>query len=205
MRKVTTTESEIVQFRQDVQTKLRQRVREAIETVLDEELAAALGCEAYQRCKGRRGYRNGSEQRPLTTEIGTRDIRVPRGRLQQNDGTTAEFRSELLPRYARRTKVIDEAILGIYLAGANSRRIRKALEPLLGTAHLSQECRLPRRRASEEVIRELGTNGTCARNATRYCTWMGSTSRSAWLAVSSRCRSWPCSGSPRTARRCWSR
>ena len=42
MRKVTTTESEIVQFRQDVQTKLRQRVREAIETVLDEELAAAL-------------------------------------------------------------------------------------------------------------------------------------------------------------------
>ena len=138
MRKVTTTESEIVQFRQDVQTKLRQRVREAIETVLDEELAAALGCEAYQRCKGRRGYRNGSEQRPLTTEIGTRDIRVPRGRLQQNDGTTAEFRSELLPRYARRTKVIDEAILGIYLAGANSRRIRKALEPLLGTAHLSK-------------------------------------------------------------------
>ena len=138
MRKVTTTESEIVQFRQDVQTKLRQRVREAIETVLDEELAAALGCEAYQRCKGRCGYRNGSEQRPLTTEIGTREIRVPRGRLQQDDGTTAEFRSELLPRYARRTKVIDEAILGIYLAGANSRRIRKALEPLLGTAHLSK-------------------------------------------------------------------
>ena len=138
MRKVATTESEIVQFRQDVQTKLRQRVREAIETVLDEELAAALGCEAYPRCEGRRGYRNGSEQRPLTTEIGTRAIRVPRGRLRQDDGTTAEFRSELLPRYARRTKVIDEAILGIYLAGANSRRIRKALEPLLGTAHLSK-------------------------------------------------------------------
>ena len=138
MRKVATTESEIVQFRQDVQTKLRQRVREAIETVLDEELAAALGCEAYQHCEGRRGYRNGSEQRPLTTEIGTRAIRVPRGRLRQDDGTTAEFRSELLPRYARRTKVIDEAILGIYLAGANSRRIRKALEPLLGTAHLSK-------------------------------------------------------------------
>ena len=64
MRKVTTTESEIVQFRQDVQTKLRQRVREAIETVLDEELAAALGCEAPQRCKGRRGYRNGSGATP---------------------------------------------------------------------------------------------------------------------------------------------
>jgi transposase-like protein len=138
VRKVTTTESEIVRFRQDIQSRLRQRVREAIETILDEELAEALGCEAYQRSEGRRGYRNGSEQRPLTTEVGTREVRVPRGRLQQDDGTTTEFRSELLPRYARRTKVIDEAILGIYLAGANSRRIRKALEPLLGTAHLSK-------------------------------------------------------------------
>lgn len=138
MKKVTTTEGEIVQFRQDIQAKLRQRVREAIETVLEEELAGALGCEAYQRSDGRRGYRNGSEQRALTTEVGTREVRVPRGRLHQDDGTTTEFRSEMLPRYARRTKVIDEAILGIYLAGANSRRIRKALEPLLGTAHLSK-------------------------------------------------------------------
>jgi len=138
VKKVTTTEDQVARFRLDIQTKLRQRVREAIETVLEEELAEALGCEAYQRSEGRRGYRNGSEQRSLTTEIGTREIRVPRGRLHQDNGTTTEFRSELLPRYARRTKVIDEAILGIYLAGANSRRIRKALEPLLGTAHLSK-------------------------------------------------------------------
>ena len=123
--------------------------------MLDEELAAALGCEAYQRCKGRRGYRNGSEQRPLTTEIGTRDIRVPRGRLQQNDGTTAEFRSELLPRYGR-----TKAILGIYLAGANSRR--QGPGAAAGTAHLRlQECRLPRRRASEEVIRERNERDLC--------------------------------------------
>ena len=64
---------------------------------------------------------------------------MPRGRLRQDDGTTAEFRSELLPRLRppheghRRG---DPS--GIYLAGANSRRIRKALEPLLGTAHLSK-------------------------------------------------------------------
>lgn len=138
MKKVTTTEAEIVRFRQDIQCKLRQRVREAIEMVLDEELAEALGCEAYERREGRRGYRNGSEQRPLTTEVGTREVRVPRGRLRRDDGTSTEFRSELLPRYARRTRVIDAAILGIYLAGANSRRIRRALEPLLGTAHLSR-------------------------------------------------------------------
>lgn len=44
----------------------------------------------------------------------------------------------MLPRYARRAREVDEAILGVYLAGANSRRIRKALAPLLGKAHLSK-------------------------------------------------------------------
>jgi len=138
VRKTTTTEADVVRFRQDIQSKLRSRVLEAIETVLEEELTEALGCESHERTDGRRGYRNGAGVRRLTTEVGTREVRVPRGRLHREDGTTAEFRSEVLPRYARRTKVIDEAILGIYLAGANSRRIRKALEPLLGSAHLSK-------------------------------------------------------------------
>jgi len=141
VKKGTTTEAtaaEIVQFRLDIQSKLRQRVREVIEVVLDEELAEALGCEAYERSEGRRGYRNGSEVRAVTTELGAREVRIPRGRLHQADGTTTEFRSEMLPRYARRTKAVDEAILGTYLAGANSRRIRKALESLLGTANLSK-------------------------------------------------------------------
>ena len=56
----------------------------------------------------------------------------------EETGETTEFRSELLPRYARRTREVDEAILGTYLSGANSRRIRKALKPLLGEEHLSK-------------------------------------------------------------------
>ena len=43
-----------------------------------------------------------------------------------------------MPRYARRTREVDEAILGTYLSGANSRWIRKALKPLLGEEHLSK-------------------------------------------------------------------
>jgi transposase-like protein len=56
----------------------------------------------------------------------------------RRDGTTHEFHSQLLPRYARRTRAIDEAILGCYLGGVNSRRIRTALKPLLGERHLSK-------------------------------------------------------------------
>ena len=63
---------------------------------------------------------------------------VPRGRVQADDGTTTEFQSQLLPRYARRTREVDEAILGCYLGGVNSRRIKTALKPLLGERHLAK-------------------------------------------------------------------
>ena len=107
--------------------------------MLEEEVNQALGCGSYERAEDRRGYRNGAETRRVTTSVGTRELRVPRARVRDEEtGETTEFRSELLPRYARRTREVDEAILGTYLSGANSRRIRKALKPLLGEEHLSK-------------------------------------------------------------------
>jgi transposase-like protein len=113
-------------------------VQAAIEVVLEEELEEALGCRSHERTDARRGYRNGAESRLVTTEYGPREFRVPRGRLHGEDGTTTEFRSSALPRYARRAKAVDEALLGAYLGGANTRRIRKIMEPLLGTSNLSK-------------------------------------------------------------------
>ena len=63
---------------------------------------------------------------------------MPRARLRDQDGPPTEFRSTVLPRYARRTREVDEALLGCYFSGVNSRRIRRALRPLLGEAHLSK-------------------------------------------------------------------
>ena len=68
----------------------------------------------------------------MTTPNGPETLEVPRGRLVGEGGKSREFRSKILARYARRCLEVDEAILGAYLAGANSRRIRKALAPLLG-------------------------------------------------------------------------
>ena len=67
----------------------------------------------------------------MTTANGLQELDVPRGRLIDQDGNSREFRSEIVPRYARRT-------LAAYLAGVNTRRIRKVLSPLLGQAHLSK-------------------------------------------------------------------
>ena len=140
MKKPTTILKESVsEYREFVQLRLRKRVLEAIGVVLEEEVDQALGCCSYERAEDRRGYRNGAETRRVTTSVGTRELRVPRARVRDEEtGETTEFRSELLPRYARRTREVDEAILGTYLSGANSRRIRKALKPLLGEEHLSK-------------------------------------------------------------------
>ena len=134
----STGSAQVVEFRREIRQMLQGRLSEAVEALFEEELEGVLGSGWYERSERRRGYRNGAIRRRVTTAAGTRELKVPRARLTSSGGDTSEFRSELLPRYARRTHQIDEAILGIYLAGANSRRIRKALEPLLGEENLSR-------------------------------------------------------------------
>jgi transposase-like protein len=130
--------ADVIELRRSVKEQLRQRVLEAIQAVLDEEVAAALGVERHERGKQRQGYRHGATQRVVTTATGRQTLTVPRARVRDGQGGTREFQSELLPRYQRRTREVDEAILNVYLAGANSRRIKRALEPLLGDTHLSK-------------------------------------------------------------------
>ncbi len=138
MSEGTTSAAEVVRLRQSIETQMRRRILEAIEVVLEEELTEALGTGRYERAEARRGYRNGHQARRITTAVGTQTLDVPRGRIVDPDGSCREFRSQALPRYARRTREVDEAILGAYLAGVNTRRIRKALMPLLGEEHLSK-------------------------------------------------------------------
>jgi putative transposase len=138
MEETSTGPATILQFRQDIEGQLRRHIREALDVALAEELAAALASDRHERTAQRRGYRNGRRERTITTPDGPRTVSVPRGRIVDTDGATQEFRSQLLPRYARRTRAIDEAILGCYLGGVNSRRIRTALKPLLGERHLSK-------------------------------------------------------------------
>ncbi len=167
MTKGITEEADIIRLRANIGQQLRRRVLEAVELVLEEELAEALGSQRYERSEDRAGYRNGHEERRITTEYGVHTLQVPRGRIADEVGKAREFQSKVLPRYARRTRKVDEAILGAYLAGANTRRIRKALAPLLGTEHLSKSAvsrvvaRLKelfatwRRRCLEEEVYEI--------------------------------------------------
>jgi transposase-like protein len=118
---------------------MRERIRATIERVVDEELEAALGAAPSERVAERQGYRHGTRQRTLTTTLGPATFAMPRARVRGAEGALAEWRSETIRRYERRTSRLDEAILGVYLCGANTRRIRGALAPLLRGGPLSKD------------------------------------------------------------------
>jgi len=113
------------------------QVRDAIEAAVQEELALALGAERYERQAARRGYRNGVKTRTLTGPAGPMALTLPRATLATPD-REQEWASTLVPRYQRRMREVNEAIIGTYLAGGNQRRIRGALQPLLKAAPLSK-------------------------------------------------------------------
>ena len=79
---------------------------------------------------GTAGYRHGRRERQLLGSFGAVTISVPRARLNDADGTSREWRSEALPRYARMTKQVEALIAGAYLSGTNTRRVRRALGAL---------------------------------------------------------------------------
>jgi putative transposase len=134
-------EKEIPEFGFDsIEQAMRRRIRETIEELVKEELDAALGAAKSARVgKTRQGYRHGTRERTLTTSLGPTMFAMPRARVRQADGTSTEWRSETVRRYERRTTRVDEAILGVYLAGGNSRRIKGALAPLLKGGPLSKD------------------------------------------------------------------
>ncbi|MRX52341.1 hypothetical protein GI374_18650 [Paracoccus sp. S-4012] len=76
------------------------------------------------------GWRNGYRDRQVIGTFGAKTVRVRRARLVCENGETAEWRSQALRRYQRLTKRAEALIAGAYLAGTNTRRVRRALATL---------------------------------------------------------------------------
>ncbi len=56
---------------------------------------------------------------------------MPRARAVDEVGKTTERRSKALPRYQRLTKKAEALLASMYLAGTNTRRVKRALYGLL--------------------------------------------------------------------------
>ena len=128
-----------------IEAGLRDRVREFIQVMIEAELERALGRPRYGRRptpqdedaagpSGVSGHRHGRRSRSLIGTFGRVEIAVPRARLDTAEGQTTEWNSTALRAYQRRTKRADSLIAGAYLAGTNSRRVRRALAAVFGGA-----------------------------------------------------------------------
>jgi putative transposase len=108
-----------------IEADLRERVRQFLEEMIEQEATAALGRGRYERGAAA-GYRNGTRKRRLLGSFGPVEIAVPRARLSAADGTSREWRSAVLPRYARMTRQVEALIA----SGTNTRRVKRALGAL---------------------------------------------------------------------------
>ena len=147
-------------WRDQLETSVRDHVRDFIEGLVEAELRAFLGRGRYMRKlastearaaaevqeglgneepaatpaptldDGVRGHRNGRRERTIMGTFGKLTVRVPRARLDTPDGRTKEWVNTTLPKYRRRTKEVDALIAGAYLAGTNTRRVGRALASL---------------------------------------------------------------------------
>ena len=124
---------------------VRTRIRGFIEELLEAELDVALGRDRYERPRlaetgaggkpiVKAGHRHGHRERQILGSFGPVTVRVPRARLDTSDGKTAEWKNKTIPAYQRRTKKADALIAGAYLAGTNTRRVRRALATLFNGA-----------------------------------------------------------------------
>jgi putative transposase len=106
-----------------LETAIRGRIRGIIEELIHAELDEVLA-----------RHRHGSRRRKLMGTFGKVEIDVPRARLQGSDGKTSEWKSSALRTYQRRTVAADALIASTYLAGTNTRRVRRALTTLFSGA-----------------------------------------------------------------------
>lgn len=125
-----------------IETCVRERAREFIGAMIEGELDATLLRPRYGRLPKNAaagapaavGHRHGHRPRSLLGTFGRIEIAMPRARLEGADGKTIEWQSKVLRAYQRRTLSADALIAGTYLAGTNTRRVRRALKALFGGA-----------------------------------------------------------------------
>jgi len=110
-------------FQQLVRDTMRDFVRLALTTILEEEVTALIGAALYEQNSVRRDHRNGAYTRDLITSVGRIEaLRVPR--------TRRGFRTQVFDRYQRRRREVDEGIGEMFVSGISTTGVGRVMENL---------------------------------------------------------------------------
>jgi putative transposase len=100
-------------------------VQEAMQTVLEMEMAECLQAVRYERSEERTGYRSGYYRRRLVTRVGTISLRVPQDR-------SGHFSTQVFEQYQRSEKALVAALAQMYVQGVSTRKVAAITEELCG-------------------------------------------------------------------------
>lgn len=113
-------------FAQMGNERLRQAVRVALISVLEQEVTAFIGARPYERNEQRRDQRNGHYTRNLETTVGQiPDLPVPR--------TRGGYQTQVFERYHRRRDELDTAIGAMFVGGVSMAKVGQVVETMTGS------------------------------------------------------------------------
>lgn len=141
---------------EDLESFVRARVQETVQSILEEEVTTMLGRGRSERrlsVDATSGYRNGfGKSRRLTLSCGTVEVRRPRVR-----GLEDRFESRVLPLFQRQTREVAALLPELYLHGLSKGDFDLALRGLLGNGAPLSPASIERLRAKWHVEYEEWT------------------------------------------------
>jgi putative transposase len=110
---------------EDLEAQHQQQFARYLEELMSYERQQFLKAGPYERRPERVDQANGFYQRFQTVSFGTVELKVPRTR-------SGKFQTQVLARYQRRSKAVEEAIKEVFLSGVSTRQTGATLASLLG-------------------------------------------------------------------------
>lgn len=109
----------------DLQSILKEMLKQGVETLLEAELEEELGYEKHDNKVKKSNYRNGRTSKTVRTDLGEIDINTPRDR--NND-----FEPQILPKNSRDLSAIEDKVISMYGKGMTQRDISDHIEEIYG-------------------------------------------------------------------------
>ena len=100
----------------DTAVLFRQLLRDALQELIEEEFAAAIGAQPHERTDTRTNHRNGHRPRLLSTPAGDLELAIPKTR-------TGSFFPELLAPRRRVDQALWAVIMSAYITGTSTRKV----------------------------------------------------------------------------------
>lgn len=113
-----------IQFAEDIQDALKDRLGGTIKEMMETEMDEHLGYEKSER-SDTEDYRNGYKSKRINSSYGSMDIRIPQNRK-------STFEPQVVKKRQKDISDIDHKIISMYAKGMTTRQISNMLEEIYG-------------------------------------------------------------------------